>query len=243
MLKDAVRKRVAVVEDDDDVRNLLTDVLSGYGYAVLAFSSGGEAQREIARDPPDLCIVDLGLPDMDGMTLVREFYDNLRYGVIILSGRGGVSDKVLGLEFGADDYIAKPFEPRELVARVKSVIRRSDKLAEYRAGERRPEVRFGSWVFDIGRFALTHDDGRQEALTAAEASLLLTLIKSSNRILSREQLQASDVWSDDSGFERSIDVRVSRIRKKIEVDQKQPKFIKTVYGAGYMFASDVSWLG
>lgn len=236
------KKRIVVVEDDCDLRDLLTNVLGSYGYAVSAYASGEDALEAARRCAPDLFIVDLGLPDIDGMTLVREFRDNIRYGVIILSGRGGVSDKVLGLELGADDYVAKPFEPRELVARVKSVLRRNDILQRSTQNDQKAKLRFGRWIFDIGRLSLKSESGHEEALTAAEASLLLTLLKAPNRVLSRDQLQSSDLWSDDSGFERSVDVRISRIRKKIEDDPKTPRLIKTVYGAGYMLAADVSWV-
>lgn len=236
------KKRIVVVEDDCDLRELLNDVLTSYGYAVSLYASGVAALKAAQREAPDLFIIDLGLPDVDGMTLVRELRDDARFGVIILSGRGGLSDKVLGLELGADDYLAKPFEPRELVARVKSVLRRNDILLRTARNDQHAKLRFGTWTFDIGRLTLRNDGGQEEALTAAEASLLLTLLKSPNRVLSREQLQSSDQWSDDSGFERSVDVRISRIRKKIEEDPRTPRFIKTVYGAGYMFAADVSWI-
>jgi DNA-binding response OmpR family regulator len=235
------RKRVYVVEDDRDIRGLVNRVLSGYGFAVRSFETGDEARRTIVREPPDMCIVDLGLPDMDGLTLVREIREKMRFCVIILSARGGLSDRVLGLEIGADDYLVKPFEPRELVARVNSVLRRSGFLTDERSAADIPKIRFGSWLFNVGTLELIHDDGHIESLTAAEASLLLALVKNPNRVMSREQLQRTDIWNDDPAFERSIDVRVSRIRKKIEREPRTPRFIKTVYGAGYLFASDVRW--
>jgi DNA-binding response OmpR family regulator len=235
------RKRIYVIEDDSDIRVLLRQVLEGYGYGVTTFASGRDARQAIHRDAPDLCIVDLGLPDMDGLTLVRELWGDVRFGVIILTGRGGVSDRVLGLELGADDYVVKPFEPRELVARINSVIRRREQLACAAAACSR-RARFADWLFDSGDLSLTHADGRQEALTAAEAQLLLTLLKAPKRVLSRDQLQGDDPEGDDCPFDRSIDVRISRIRKKIEPDPKTPRLIKTVYGAGYLFAADVGWL-
>jgi len=236
------RKRLYLIEDDADIRRLVNDVLSGYGYDVTAFGSGGEARQAIHRDPPDLCLVDLGLPDMDGLTLVRELWEDVRFGVIILSGRGGVSDRVLGLELGADDYIVKPFEPRELVARVNSVLRRRDQLAQAADPGRPAQAIFADWCFDVGNLTLTANDGRQESLTAAEAALLMVLLRSPKRVLSREQLQAADTDRDDIPFDRAIDVRISRIRKKIEDDVKSPRLIKTVYGAGYLFSADVSWI-
>lgn len=237
----ASRKSLYLIEDDADIRRLVCEVLEGYGYTVTAFGSGREARQAIHREPPDLCIVDLGLPDMDGLTLVRELWEDVRFGVIILSGRSGVSDRVLGLELGADDYIVKPFEPRELVARVNTVIRRREQLVVSAASGPSARARFAEWTFDLGNLTLTATDGRQESLTAAEANLLVALLRAPKRVLSREQLQGPDTDRDDFPYDRSIDVRISRIRKKIEGDAK-PRLIKTVYGAGYLFAADVNWV-
>lgn len=237
----AGKKRIYVIEDEPDIRALLRQVLEGYGYHVTPLENGRMARQAIARDTPDLCIVDLGLPDMDGLTLVRELWEDVRFGVIILTGRGGTSDRVLGLELGADDYIVKPFEPRELVARVNSVIRRRDQLAAAAGGPPSGRAHFADWVFSSGDLSLTHADGRQEMLTAAEAVLLTSLLKAPKRVLSREQLQGAEPEKDDIPFDRAIDVRISRIRKKIEADPKAPRLIKTVYGAGYLFATEVRW--
>ena len=237
------RKRVYVVEDEPDIRRLVCDVLEGYGYAVSAFGSGRDARQAIRREPPSVCIVDLGLPDMDGLSLVRELWEDVRFGVIILSGRSSVSDRVLGLELGADDYIVKPFEPRELVARVNTVIRRREQVAGAAATGATSKARFADWTFDTGNLTLVADDGRQESVTAAEAALLTALLRAPKRVLSRDQLQgAAGMDRDDFPFDRSIDVRVSRLRKKIERDGKAPRLIKTVYGAGYLFTAEVQWL-
>lgn len=236
------RKRIYVVEDEPDIRRLVCDVLEGYGYAVTAFSSGREARQAIRREPPSVCLVDLGLPDMDGLSLVRELWEDVRFGVIILSGRSSVSDRVLGLELGADDYIVKPFEPRELVARVNTVIRRREQLAVAASGAANAKARFAEWTFDPGNLTLTASDGRQESLTAAEASLLAALLRAPKRVLSRDQLQGEATMDrDDLPFDRAIDVRISRLRKKLEQDAKAPRLIKTVYGAGYLFTADVTW--
>lgn len=239
----AAKKLLYVIEDDADIRALVRSVLEGYGFEVVGLGTGREARAAIRRQPPDLCLVDLGLPDMDGLTLVRELWGDTRFGVIILTGRGGVSDRVLGLELGADDYVVKPFEPRELVARVNSVIRRREQLAGASGTSEPMRARFGQWVFDPGNLTLTADDGHQEGLTAAEAALLMALLKSPKRVLSREQLQGADGERDDFPFDRSIDVRISRIRKKIERNAKSPRLIKTVYGAGYLFTAEVCWFG
>ncbi|WP_448207755.1 response regulator transcription factor [Azospirillum sp. sgz302134] len=236
------RKLVYVVDDDPDVRNLLRGVLESFGFSASLFGSGTAARAAIRREPPDVCIVDLGLPDMDGLTLVRELWEDVRFGVIVLTGRGDVSDRVLGLELGADDYIVKPFEPRELVARVKTVIRRREQLIARARGPGSEKARFGDWTFDPGELTLTADDGRHATLTAAEAALLLALLKAPRRVLTREQLQAPELDRDDIPFDRAIDVRISRIRKKIEDDPRSPKLIRTVYGAGYLFTAEVTWL-
>lgn len=235
------KKQIFVIEDDPDIRALLRQILTDFGYTVTLLSSGAEARRAIRQQTPDLCLVDLGLPDMDGLTLVRELWADARFGVVILTGRGGLTDRVLGLELGADDYIVKPFEPRELVARVNSVIRRREQLLATSTPTLGSCARFGDWCFDSGSLTLTAADGRSEVLTAAEAELLLALLKAPKRVLSREQLQGDAADTGDFPFDRTIDVRISRIRKKIEKDPKEPRLIKTVYGAGYLFASPVSW--
>lgn len=233
---------IYVIDDDADIRTLLRGVLEGFGFQVTTFAAGRDARQAIRRAAPQLCVVDLSLPDMDGLSLVRELWEDARFGLIILSGRADLSDRVLGLELGADDYVVKPFEPRELVARVNSVLRRRAQIAAAGALTGREQARFGSWVFDVGSLSLNASDGRRESLTAAEGGLLLALLKAPRRVLSREHLQGDDLARDDYPFDRSIDVRISRIRKKIESDPKAPRFIKTVYGAGYLFAEEVKWL-
>jgi two-component system, OmpR family, response regulator len=237
-----MKRRIYIIDDEFDIRNLVRRALEEYGFEVTTFGSGREAMQCIRKAPPALCIVDIGLPDMNGLTLVRELWQDTRFGLIILTGRGNISDRVLGLELGADDYIVKPFEPRELVARVSSVIRRREQLLSANADPYLSRAVFACWTFDAGNLTLTHKDGRVEGLTAAEASLLMTFVKSPNRVLSREQLQADPEGRDDHSYERSIDVRISRLRKKLERDTHEPQLIKTVYGAGYLLAADVTWL-
>lgn len=248
MLRD---KRIYVVEDQPDLRTLVASVLTEYGYQVTGYATGREALAAIASEPPDLCLVDLGLPDMDGMAVIRRLHDDRPFGLIILTGRGGVSDRVLGLELGADDYIVKPFEPRELVARVSSVLRRTEQLAALSAlsvtqaqdAELAPTARFADWCYDSGSLTLIRGDGAQERLSRAEADMLATFLRSPKRVLSREQLQGDCPDSDDIAFDRAIDVRISRLRKKLGDDPRSPRLIKTVYGAGYLFASDIAWSG
>jgi DNA-binding response OmpR family regulator len=171
----------------------------------------------------------------------RELQEGSPCAVLILTGRTDITDRVLGLELGADDYIVKPFEPRELVARVRSILRRYlraaalDPAAESDASA---IACFGNWRFDTGRHALARPDGEEVSLSAAEAALLLTLLRRPNKILSREQLLGE---RDVDPFDRSIDVRISRLRRKLDDDPQHPKLIKTVYGAGYLFSTAVRW--
>lgn len=236
-----MKKRIYLVEDEADICRMVRDLLETYGYVVSTYATGRDGRAAIRREAPDLLIVDLNLPDMNGLDLIRELWTDVRFGLIVLTGRTEVSDRVLGLELGADDYVVKPFEPRELVARVGAVLRRHDQLVTAARSAEQSRAGFGPWTFDVGNLTLTRDDGHLEHLTAAEAALLLMFARSPNRVLSREQLQADGDDGDDFPYERSIDVRISRLRKKIEVDPRKPQLIKTVYGAGYVLAKDVSW--
>lgn len=236
-----MKKRIYVVDDDPDICTVLRGLFEGYGYACETFQSGRDAKIAIRRETPDLVVVDLVLPDMNGLDLIRELWTDVRFGLVVLTGRADLSDRILGLELGADDYVVKPFEPRELLARVNAVLRRHDQLVTAARNVDTSRARFATWTFDVGNLTLTRDDGHQESLTAAEANLLLLFVRSPNRVLSREQLQSDQDDGDDFPYERSIDVRISRLRKKIEVDPRKPQLIKTVYGAGYVFAKDVTW--
>jgi DNA-binding response OmpR family regulator len=242
-------KTIYLIEDQADLRDLVARSLADYGYLVKGFSTGQEALTAIEAQAPDLCLIDLGLPDMDGMAVMRRLGDERSFGIIILTGRGGVSDRVLGLELGADDYVVKPFEPRELVARVSSVLRRTEELKALRAARPAPasdpaqprSAQFGPWSFDSGTLTLTHGDGRQERLSRAEADLLSCFLRAPKRVLSRDTLQGEVQDADDIAFDRAIDVRISRLRKKLDDEPRNPRLIKTVYGAGYLFSSDVIW--
>lgn len=239
-ITDTCNPGILVLEDEPDIARLICSILAEYGFRCETVGTGRALLERARRAAPELCIVDLGLPDMDGMQVVRELQEGNPCAVLILTGRNDVTDRVLGLELGADDYIVKPFEPRELVARVRSILRRYQRGApvETSPSERGNRARFGAWQFDRGRHALIAGDGREINLSAAEASLLLTLLRNPNRILSREQLLGE---RDLDPFDRSIDVRISRLRRKLEDNPQDPRLIKTVYGAGYLFSTQVSW--
>ena len=226
---------IYVIDDEVEICNLVCQELERYNFTAQTFTTGEQALLAIKKQLPSLCIIDLGLPDMDGLSLVKELFNDKKIGVIILSGRNSLPDKVLGLELGADDYIGKPFDPRELVARVKSTLRRlavnEEPITVFHTAS------FGDWTFEQSTLTLANNKGDSFMLSAAEAEILIVLLNAPRQILSRERLLSEDATS----FDRSIDVRMSRLRKKIEQDHKNPKIIKTVYGAGYIFTLEVKW--
>jgi len=225
---------IYVVEDEEDLGKLICASLSDYRYQVQYCATGKALFAALDNQSPEICIVDLNLPDIDGMQLVKEL-EHRAIGVIIVSGRGGLTDRVLGLEFGADDYITKPFEPRELVARVQSLHRRLEK--QKKQLEQAPkQALFANWSFQPESLSLSRE-GQSESLSRAEGDMLLALLKHPFQILSRDQLLGENCVP----YDRSIDVRMSRLRKKIESDPQHPELIKTVYGAGYMLTTDVKW--
>lgn len=231
-------KLIFLVEDDMSVARLISTILRDYQFKCECFRTGGELFRRLRQGSPDLCIVDLGLPDMDGMDIVRQVRSKHRCGVIILTGRGHVGDRVMGLEIGADDYIMKPFEPRELIARLRSILRRCEHMPDIH-GENPPRTaHFSGWRYELESYTLYGPDGSKKAISASEGQMLQRFLERPNRVLPREQLLGQD---DISPFDRSIDVRISRLRRKLEDNTYNPRLIKTVYGAGYLFVSTVEW--
>ncbi len=235
-------QQIFVLEDQPEVGRLVCRALEDHGYRTELFGRAGDFQRRLRTRRPTLCIIDLGLPDDDGLHVVRDLQARHDIPVIIMTGRGTVVDRVLGLELGADDYVVKPFDPRELVARVHAVLRRSSGEGGGESHQGSDIARFGPWTFDYDIHALIGPDGRQTELSAAEAQLLLAFTRAPNRILSRDSLLGLKGADERSPFDRSIDVRISRLRQKIEKDPKNPQIIKTVYGTGYMFAARVEWI-
>lgn len=235
----ATSTRVWVVDDDAEVGRVVGLTLEEFGFVVRGFRDAASVLRRLATERPELCIVDLGLPDMDGLELVREIARRCDCGMLILTGRGHTADRVMGLENGGDDYVVKPFEPRELVARVRSILRRRASVgAPGAAPLQRRQARFAGWTLDCASHTLRGPAGDEHLLGTAEAQVLRCFLERPNQILTREQLVGS---RDLSPLDRSIDVRISRLRKRLEADAQHPRLIKTVYGAGYMLSAVVDW--
>ena len=238
-----MNKQLAIVEDDPDVRAVLQRSLSADGYGITALSSGAGLEDVLAASHHDLVIMDVGLPDIDGLTLTRRIRMSFDGGIIIVSGRGDLTDRVVGLELGADDYITKPFEPREILARVRSVLRRNARqtVAAPAAGEtRRQRLAFDGWLLDMTSRSLSDAAGKPVLLTSGEYKLLEVFVTHANRVLSRDQLLDLIYESDTPAFDRSIDVRIGRVRKKLGEDPRDPKLIKTVRNDGYIFVGKVT---
>ena len=236
-MSDKAQALIHVVEDDAGVARLITGTLARFGFRHAVFPSGGDFLRQLRVQQPDLAILDLGLPDMDGMEVLQQLRGRYRFGLLIATGREDTHDRVMGLELGAHDYVVKPFEPRELIARVRSILRRYQPEPQDEGGGRRV-ASFAGWHFECATHRLVSPDGAEDTLSLAESQLLVAFLERPNQILSREQLLSG---RDVSALDRSIDLRVSRLRKRFEQGGHSGKFIKTVYGAGYLLATAVSW--
>ena len=235
-------KHVTIVEDDPDVRAVLERSLGADGYRVTALESGAGIEDVISSDHVDLVILDVGLPDVDGLTITQQIRRYSDVAIIIVSGRGDLADRVVGLEIGADDYVTKPFEPREIQARVRSVLRRGRRQAEseVEVGERHQRYGFGNWMLDATAQLLQDADGRPIGLTSGEFKLLETMVTRANRVLTRDQLMDACYGNNSPAFDRSIDVCIGRLRKKLQDDPRNPAIIRTVRNGGYMFAARVT---
>lgn len=234
-------ERILVVDDEEDIRELLGNCLSGYGFDVAEAPDGASMRAEMARSPADLVLLDLGLPGEDGLSLARELRARPQApGIIIVTGRGQPVDRIIGLELGADDYVAKPFDLRELVARVRSVLRRVRPDAAARPAEAPECFSFAGWRIDLPSRSLTRPDGGEVPLTTGEFDLLTAFVRHPNRALSRDRLMEIIHGREAGPFDRAIDVQVGRLRRKIERDPADPELIKSVRGVGYLFAARVS---
>ena len=229
-------KTILVVDDEPKIAALARDYLEHAGFAVLTASDGRSAVDTIGRTHPDLVVLDLGLPELDGLDVTREVRRTSTIPIVMLTARDDEIDKLLGLELGADDYLTKPFSPRELVARVKAVLRRADR-APGAASAGRDVVRAGDLVLDLPRMR-THIAGRQVELTPTEFQLLATLAAQPGRIFTRSQLLDAVHGVAFESYERAIDTHIKNIRRKLEPDPRAPRYLLTVYGVGYRFADD-----
>jgi len=222
-----------VVDDDPELRALLMRYLGEQGYAVGGVESGVAMDVYLAEHPADLVILDLMLPGEDGLAIARRLHERGHPPVIMISARGEDVDRIVGLEVGADDYLAKPFNPRELLARVRAVLRR--RQAPSAAPDAVEQRQFGPYRLELASGVLSRD-GEEVPLTTGELMLLKVFVEHPNRVLSRDSLVDMLKGYDRSPFDRSIDVRVTRLRKKIETDPSAPRYIRTVWGQGYLFA-------
>jgi DNA-binding response OmpR family regulator len=231
--------RLLVVDDDPTVRGMLVEYLSGHGYEVQTAASGSDMRAAVERELPDLVLLDVRLQGEDGLTLARYLRERYDVGIIMVTASGGVVDRVVGLEVGADDYIAKPFDPRELLARVKSVLRRMQARPQGEAAvAAQPDkrVRFGRCWLDVESRRLFEQAGVEVPMTAMEYDLLRVFLANPNRVLSRDQLLMHTRNREWEPFDRSIDIRIGRLRRKVEPDPGgEPRFIRTVRNAGYMY--------
>ncbi|HEV3010783.1 MAG TPA: response regulator [Burkholderiales bacterium] len=225
--------RVLVVDDDPAIRNMLAEYLGAHGYEVALAASGVAMRAEIERASPAVVLLDIGLPGEDGLTLARYLRERHQVGIIMVTGAGDVVDRVAGLEVGADDYIAKPFDPRELRARLKSVVRRIEKTEPVKQQNLR--VSIGRCFLDLKARSLADAKGREIPITSMEFDLLKALTEHPNQVLSRDQLLTLTRNREWEPFDRSIDIRITRLRRKVEEDPARPQAIRTVRGAGYMF--------
>lgn len=219
--------RVLIIDDDERLNALLVDYLAPFGFSVRAVAHPHDGLRALKADPPDLVVLDIMLPDMDGLSVCRKVREESRIPIIMLTARGDVADRIVGLELGADDYLPKPFEPRELVARMQAVLRRGARETEAVARAGPVDM---NWTT---RSAALH--GRPLALTTAEFELLGLFVRNRGRVLSRDRIMEAIRGVDWEAYDRSVDVLVSRLRQKLGDDAKRSTFIRTVRGVGYSF--------
>jgi DNA-binding response OmpR family regulator len=228
---------VLIVDDDRSAREMLAEYLVTHGYRALQAEDGAAMRAELEREPPDVVLLDLRLPGEDGLTLARYLRERYDVGIIMVTGAGAVVDRIVGLEVGADDYLAKPFDPRELLARLKSVLRRIQARPPAGAapGAAARRVRFGRCELDLAAHRLFDADGRDIAITSMEFDLLKVFTENPGKALSRDRILTLTHNREWEPFDRSIDIRITRLRRKIEPDPERPQVIRTVRNVGYMF--------
>ena len=237
----ALNGRILIVEDDTSVREMLAEYLRTHGYEVAQADRGTAMREAVEQSLPDVVLLDVNLPGEDGFTLARFLRERYDVGIIMVTGSADVADRVAGLEVGADDYVVKPFDSRELRARVKSIMRRmqarppTTPVAEAPAAVALSRVRVGTCVLDLASHQLFHVDGSELPLTGMEFDLLKVFLERPNQVLNRDQLLTLTRNREWEPFDRSIDIRIARVRRKIEDDPAHPQAIRTVRGSGYMY--------
>jgi two-component system phosphate regulon response regulator OmpR len=230
-----MEKRVLLVDDDEKLLKLVKEYLEGYGFQVLTLPDGSAVMETIAAKSPDIVILDIMLPGKDGLAVLREIRAEHVVPVIMLTAKGEDADRIVGLELGADDYLPKPFNPRELLARVRAVLRRPPHLDEMEAREGKSKlIKVGGIILNIAKQTLMVDNKEVE-LSSTEYKVLEALMKHPNVVMTRDQLMTLARGRDFMAFDRSIDVHISKLRSKLETLRLSPKRIKTVWGTGYMF--------
>jgi len=227
---------VTILDDEPAIRTMLADALEDAGFRTMCFGRAREFEAALQKHTPDVCLVDLSLPDTDGLTVVHRLALEQGASVIIISGRAQVQDRVTGLELGADDYIIKPFDPLEVVARVRARLR-GGKTANQTSNA----AKFNGWTAHFDAYTLIDDAGDATPFSHAEGEVLRLFLDSPKRLITRTQMQESLGGAASESFDRAMDVRISRLRTKLREDPKNPQLIKTIYGAGYIFLGDVSW--
>src|SRR5712672_2837188 len=230
---------ILVVDDQKEICDVVQEYLTGEGYRVSTANDGNGMRRVLGQSHVDLVILDLMLPGEDGLTLARSLRDESGIGIIILTGRGETVDRIIGLEMGADDYLPKPFHLRELLARVKSVLRRASSRDAERQAAPRSRARFSGWNLDLASRELLSPSGEEVRLTTGEFDLLAAFVSNANQVLTRDRLLDLARNREAGPFDRTIDVQVGRLRRKLEDDHQRPTRIKTVRGTGYIFTPTV----
>jgi two-component system phosphate regulon response regulator OmpR len=231
------KARIIVCDDEEPMRDLLEELLTDEGYTVTTAASGAALRLLVPQIRPDLVICDLKMPGEDGLSLTRWLRAESHAAVLMLTGMGSVLDRVVGLEMGADDYLSKPFEPAELRSRIKAVLRRT-MAPVHSHGRPSGRVRIGRCVVDVEQKAMFDDSGEAVPVTSMEFDLLYTFLSNANRVLTRDQLLEMAHHQRWDPFDRSVDIRIARLRKKIEQDPAKPRVLRTVRGEGYMLVPD-----
>ncbi len=241
-----IPKRILIVDDDTTLADSLRRYFVEYGFDVFLAPDGDTLRLVLGKETVDLIILDLMLPGESGFDLAREIRRKSDIPIIMLTGMSDEADRVVGLELGADDYVAKPFSPRELLARVNAILRRAansrNAAASVQQASSERVATFAGWRIELGRRRLINPLGEEIRLTAGEFSVLVMLVENCRRVLTREQILDCFTGGETDVFDRSVDTRISRLRRRIEPDPRNPTFLKTEWGVGYFFDTDVEWI-